>query len=87
MTTHGFRFAGSAAVTLATVTAGTDPLADVARGVATLAAGMVPGVVVAATEVPLPTGTFGSSGTIIDLRLESVSRFNRCNSARMSEAC
>ena len=36
---------------------------------------------------PLLTGMSGSAAATIALRLESVSRFSRCSSARISEAC
>src|SRR4029077_8653093 len=88
---HGVRLAGSAAATLELEgPAATVPLAESAIAVAELdGAGMVTGIAeVAATGFPaLLTGIPSSAAAATGLRLESVSRFRRCSSARISDAC
>src|SRR4029077_19245024 len=89
---HGFRLTDSAtAIAGAVDPAATAPLADVGETVAAAldAAAVVPGIAeVPATGIPaLLTGMPGSATAATGLRLESVSLFRRCSSARISEAC
>ena len=90
-TARVFRRAGSAAAVLELEgPAAVVPLADVTTAVAEPdVAGMVSGIAeVAATGLPaLLTEIPGSVAATAGLRLESVSRFRRCSSARISEAC
>src|SRR6476646_4078635 len=88
---HGFRLAGSAAAMPELEgPAATVPLADVATAVAEPDAACAPdGLAEGAATVfpPLLTGMSGSAAATIGLRLESVSRFSRWSSARISDAC